>query len=186
MLQNRLECQLRTPCDPRTAREWAHCIVRHTPNKPPEQIAADARIPLKRLMKISAPQGETCARIEEIAAVTRATARFEWLRFHVRDAGCELFALPTCDGGLDSEVLDQITASLRSLTAMVDGLREITRDRRIDDAERAAFDDLYGRHLACAARLQAWVHERSREDAAVADRRRPLESRLGGIRVQRS
>ena len=80
MLQNRMECQLRTPCEPRTGREHAHCTIRHTPGKPLEAIAAETAIPLKRLTKISAPQGDTAAKPEEIAA------NYVWLHRQPRSA----------------------------------------------------------------------------------------------------
>jgi hypothetical protein len=158
VLQNRVECQLRTPCVPRTAREVAHCICRHTHGMPPEAIAAQAGIPLKRFMKISAPQGDTLARVEEIAAVTRVTGRTEWLRFYVRQAGCELFLLPDLqEHGEDAELLEQTSASLQSLSAVVEKLREITRDRRVEAEEQSDFDGIVGKHLSIVRRLQAWV-----------------------------
>ncbi len=164
MLQNRVECQLRTPCTPRTGREWAHCTIRHTAGKPPEQISAETGIPIKRLMKISAPQGDTHARVEELAAICQSTGRYEWLRFHARNAGCEIFVLPSpATGPQDAAVLDQTCESLRTLSSVVDTLRDITRDRQISSEERGTFDDVVGRHLACIARLQAWV---DRESAA--------------------
>lgn len=181
MLRNRIECQLRTPCDPRTAREWAHCIVRHTPGRSPEQIAATTSIPLKRLMKLSAPQAEATARPEEIAAVTKATGRYGWLRFYAHAADCELFPLPTCvAGGVDAEALAQASASLSSLTALVEKLREITDDRLITSPECEEFDEVHGAHVACIARLQAWVHARCE-----AERRGPEELRktLAGDRT---
>ncbi|HVL65776.1 MAG TPA: hypothetical protein VM364_00810 [Vicinamibacterales bacterium] len=166
-LQNRLECQLRTPCTPRTAREYAHCTLRHTAAVPLEQIAAATAIPVKRLMKISAPQGDTQAKPEEIAAICRCTRRYEWLRFYVRQAGCELFELPDVAGaGADAEVLEQAAASLRSLSTVVDTLRTITaadsaRGHRISTEERAVFKDVVGQHMAVVARLEAWVDAQS-------------------------
>ena len=158
MLQNRMECQLRTPCEPRTGREHAHCTIRHTPGKPLEAIAAETAIPLKRLTKISAPQGDTAAKPEEIAAICRATGRFEWMRFFVRLAGCELFELPPAGlNDLDAEVFERTAASLRSLSAVVDMLRGITADRHVTSEERAAFDDITGKHLAIVRQLQQWV-----------------------------
>lgn len=168
MLQNRVECQLRNPCVPRTAREHAHCLCRHTPGLTPDQIAAQAGIPLKRLMKISAPMGDAHARIEEIAAVTRVTGRTGWLRFYVRDAGCELFQLPNLRPGDDgAEVLEQTSASLKSLSMVVEMLRAITEDRRIQVSERTDFDAVVGEHFACVRRLQAWVDARAERSAVV-------------------
>lgn len=172
MLQNRIECQLRKPCDPRTAREWAHCIVRHTAGKPPEQIAAETGIPLKRLMKISAPQAEANARVAELAAITRVTGRYDWLRFHAREAGCEVFPLPIFDGrDVDREVLEHTTDSLRSLSGAFEKLREITRDRQIEPTERDEYDQLHGLHVAAVTRLQAWVHGMSRAPSEMETRR---------------
>jgi hypothetical protein len=156
-LQNRVECQLRTPCEPRTGREWGHCTVRHTPNVPPEAIEAATGIPIKRLLKISSPQGDAFARPEEIAAICDATQRFDWLRFFVRRAGCELFPLPTRGGFDDLEILERTAASLRSLSAVVDTLRTITQDHRVSAEECERFDDIAGRHLAVVRELQVWV-----------------------------
>lgn len=158
MLQNRNECWLRTPCEPRTPREHAHCTIRHTPGKPLEQLAAETAIPMKRLTKISAPQGDTHAKPEEIVAVCKATGRFEWLRFYVRSAGCELFQLP--DSGLtdlDAELFEKTAASLRSLSIVIDALRAITADRHVTQEEREAFSDTTGKHIALVRQLQEWV-----------------------------
>ncbi len=176
-LQNRIECQLRTPCEPRTGREWAHCVIRHTPNKPPELIAAATGIPLKRLIRISAPQGDAHPRLEEIAAITQATGRYDWLRFYVRAAGCELFPMPIVGpGGFDAEIFTQTADSLHTLSGVVDTLRAISVDRSISNEERTTFDDVVGRHMACVARLQAWVRAQS-DQQAVQEAKRGAEVR---------
>ena len=168
-LQNRMECQLRTPCEPRTSREHAHCTIRHTPGISLEQLAAATSIPVKRLMKISAPQGDTFAKPEEIAAICRVTQRFAWLRFYVRQAGCELFELPDASGSnADAEVLEQTSATLQSLSKVIQTLTEINGDRRIRADERAEFKNVVGQHMAAIARLEAWV------DKQCVDERQPV------------
>ncbi|HXO85207.1 MAG TPA: phage regulatory CII family protein [Gemmatimonadales bacterium] len=137
---------------------------------PVEAIAAQAGIPLKRLMKISAPQGDAQARVDEIAAVTRVTGRTGWMRFYVRLAGCELFQLPNApEGSFDAEAITQVSASLKSMSSVVETLNSIVADRRIRPDERIAFDEVIGTHFAAVRHLQAWVA--AREDAETNVRR---------------
>lgn len=162
MLQNRVECQLRTPCDPRTGREHGHCTIRHTPGMSLEQIAAATGIPVKRLMKISAPQGDTQVKWEEIPDICRATGRFEWLRFVVRRSErCDLLILPArTKGDTSGEVLEHTRACLQRFTAMVDKLTTISADQRIEPEERDEFRDVAGKLQAEIARLEAYVELR--------------------------
>lgn len=170
MLVNKMECKLRHPCELTNDREAAHCVGRHS-LKIPEQLAAETGIRLKRFMRITAPSSEYQAYPSEVAAITRATGRFEWLRFYVRAAGCELFTLPTI--ALDEPLHELLPLVSASATAFSDLLRELERsaaDRVITRDECDALDaragELFARakHLIAAAQM---LYSRGRKEQII-------------------
>ena len=101
MLNNKKQCQLGEPCPLTNEREAGYCVTRHTADMTIEAISKATKIPLSRLKRISARDNEAQPYPHEVAAITKATGRPEWMQFYVRAAGFEMFATPpvTADEG---------------------------------------------------------------------------------------
>jgi hypothetical protein len=158
MLNNKKQCQLGEPCPLTNAREAGYCVTRHTPGITVEEISKETGIPLKRLMRISDRNNEAQAYPHEVAAITKATGRPEWMQFFVRAAGFEMFALPIPAADEDASLFQHTTAVVRELS---EALGEIEESRRtggsIDADECERIKRQFGDVHVASQRVVAYV-----------------------------
>lgn len=94
MVNNRSDCTLGRPCDPRNRRERLHCLVHHDPQRTAHQLADAIGRRYDRLLAYSAVNATDEMPVRDLIALTRVTGRSFALEAEVTDCGFLLVKSP--------------------------------------------------------------------------------------------
>lgn len=116
MVNNRSDCTLGRPCEPRSRRERLHCLVHHDPARDAHQLADLIGRRYDRLIAYAAVNGVDEMPIRDLIALTRVTGRTFALAAEVSDCGFLLLRHPeSADAVTDpiTELIDVFVATGR-------------------------------------------------------------------------